>query len=57
MGSDWEEEHPRLRALLVLREMRHTKEIASLLELRLWQPEIQKLGEDLNEESRAECRF
>ena len=54
--SEWDEKDQRLRALVAPYEKRHKNEIASLLELRLWKAEMEKIGDISDERTRAECR-
>ena len=52
----WEEKCQQLRALMAPYEKRHKNEIASFLELRLWKADMEKLGNDTDARTRAECR-
>ena len=54
--EEWNEKCRQLRAFLAPYEKRHKNKIASLLELRLWKAEMEKLGNDTDARTRAECR-
>jgi len=54
--NEWDEICQRLRVLLAPHEKRHKAEIASLLELRLWKAEMEKLDDDSDSRARARTR-
>ena len=54
--NEWNEKCQRIQALLAPHEKRHKAEIALLLELRLWKAELEKIGDDSDSRTRAECR-
>merc|ERR1712160_191760 len=54
--SVWGEKHERLRELLAPYELRHKKEVTTILELGLWKAQIDQL-DGLNLETREQCRL
>ena len=56
LRSAWGQKHKGLRRLIAPHELRHQKEVTTILELGLWKAQIDQ-SDDLSQETREECRL